>query len=193
VITDPAAILRNSADVLLRAARDGDLTNAIQRAANSCAHALKGHGKIMFCGNGGSAADAQHLAGELVGRFVKKRPGLAAIALTADSSILTALANDFGYNTVFARQVQAIGTPSDVLIGITTSGASVNVLEALIYARRAGILAVALTGSAGVPADYADIQIRVPSSDTQHIQEAHIVIGHAICGMIEADLYRDFP
>ncbi len=143
-------------------------------------------GKILFCGNGGSAADAQHLAAELVGRFRRPRRGLAAIALTTDSSVLTSIANDFGYDQVFQRQVEALGKPGDLLIGLSTSGASENVCAAMEEARRIGLYGVALTGQdGGRLAELADGVLRVPSTSTARVQEAHIFCGHVLCELVE--------
>jgi len=159
----------------------------ILAAARLIAESLAQGGKLMLCGNGGSAADCQHIAAELVGRMDgRQRPALPALALTTDTSALTALANDFGYETVFRRQVEALGQPGDVLVAISTSGRSDNVLHAVAAARSLGVSSVALTGEGGGPlAGLADIGVRVPSSDTQRIQEAHIAIGHVICYLVE--------
>jgi len=144
--------------------------------------------KILWCGNGGSAADAQHLASEIVGRFRRERRGLPSIALTTDTSILTAVANDYGYDAVFARQVEALGTPGDVLVGISTSGASRNVVNALAAGRRLGLTTVAFTGEGGgILAASADHLIAVPSRDTARVQEAHMLVGHILCDWIELD------
>jgi phosphoheptose isomerase len=160
----------------------------ILAAASRIAECLRGGGKILLCGNGGSAADSQHIAAEFVSVLTQDylRPGLPAIALTTDTSILTASANDFGFQRVFERQVQALGKPGDVVIGISTSGNSPNVLRALEYGRRNGMVTIALTGSGGGKmAGCAAIAIRVPSGVTMHIQEAHIMIGHMLCDLVE--------
>ena len=147
---------------------------------------LKDGGKILFCGNGGSAADAQHLAAELVGRFRQPRRGLAAIALTTDSSVLTSIANDFGYAEVFRRQVEALGAPGDVLIGLSTSGESENVCAAMAEARRMGLHAVAMVGAGGGRlAEIADTVLCVPSNSTARVQEAHLFCGHVLCELVE--------
>lgn len=152
--------------------------------------ALRKGGKILVCGNGGSASDAQHFAAELVGRFEKERPALASIALTTDTSILTAIANDYAYERVFARQVDAIGRPGDVLLGISTSGGSQSVLEAIAVARAAGLTTIALTGrSGGVVGAAADIHVNVPASSTARVQEVHRTLLHAMCALIERELY----
>ena len=150
--------------------------------------ALHAGGKILWCGNGGSASDAQHLAAEIVGRFRQNRRGLASIALTTDTSILTAVANDFGFETVFARQVEALGNAGDVLVGIFTSGNSPNVVAALKQARAQGLVTVAFTGQGGgKSAAVADHLFAVESRETARIQEAHILAGHMLCDWIEID------
>ena len=149
---------------------------------------LRAGGKILWCGNGGSAADAQHLAAELMGRFRRERRALPSVALTTDTSILTAVANDYGYEAVFSRQVEALGNPGDVLVGISTSGNSSNVIAALKTARMQGLVTVALTGAGGGKmAGFADHLFAVESRDTARIQEAHIFAGHMLCDWIELD------
>jgi len=169
---------------------DTDLQRLVERVAAACASAIAGGGKVMFCGNGGSAADSQHLAAELVGKLVFDRPGMAGIALTVDTSALTAIGNDFGYEHVFSRQVEALGRAGDVLVGITTSGRSKNVLLAFEAARPRGITTVAMTGqSRGPVAEAADHWLAVPHHETQKIQEGHIVLGHIFCALIEAQIH----
>jgi D-sedoheptulose 7-phosphate isomerase len=147
---------------------------------------LRGGGKVLFCGNGGSAADAQHLAAELMGRFLRDRAPLAAVALTVDTSALTAIGNDYAFDEVFARQLRGLGRPGDALVAISTSGNSANVLKALAVAREAGIVTVGLTGaSGGRMAGLCDLCIRVPATRTDRIQEMHIAVGHLICGLVE--------
>jgi len=166
--------------------------DAILEAARAMTESLRGGHKILLCGNGGSAADAQHIAAEFVSVLNQSfsRPGLAAIALTTDTSILTASANDFGFAGVFERQAQALGQPGDVVIGISTSGNSENVLRAIDYARANGMRTIALTGAAACKlAGAAEIAICVPSSVTQFIQESHIMIGHILCDVVEQSLY----
>lgn len=167
-------------------------SDEILRAAEMAGSCLRSGGKLLLCGNGGSAADCQHLAAELVSTLNHEfpRPGLPAIALTTDTSILTASANDFGYGGIFERQVQALGRAGDVLIGISTSGNSENVFCALRYAASHGIRSVALSGaSGGRIADIADVAVRVPSANTQYVQEAHITIGHILCELVEETLF----
>jgi len=164
----------------------------ITKAVDLIIKTLNDRKKILLCGNGGSAADAQHLATEFVIRMnpAIKRPGIPAIALTTDSSMLTAGANDLGYENVFARAVEALGTKGDVLIGISTSGKSESVNRALRAARSMGISTIGLLGKDGGPMkDLADVSIIVPSDDTQRIQEGHITIGHIICALVERELY----
>ncbi|MDX2469515.1 MAG: D-sedoheptulose 7-phosphate isomerase, partial [SAR324 cluster bacterium] len=155
-----------------------------------CLSAYKDNKKILFAGNGGSAADAQHLAAELVARFYFNRPALAAIALTTDTSILTAVGNDFGFEDIFSRQVEALGNQGDVFIGISTSGNSPNILKAFSVANEKGLFTVALTGqSGGKMKDVVDLCIQVPSDETPRIQEAHILIGHSLCEYLEGQLF----
>ena len=159
-------------------------------AAEAMIASLRAGGKVLVCGNGGSASDAQHFAAELVGRFERERRALASIALTTDTSILTALANDYSYTRVFARQVEAIGRRGDVLIGISTSGGSANVLEAFAVAKAAGLTTVALTGrDGGAVGASADIHINVPSPSTARAQEVHRTLLHAVCELVERELY----
>lgn len=176
-------------------AADTALCEATAAAAAMVSDALRAGRKLLLCGNGGSAADAQHWAGELVSRFHYDRPGLAAIALTTDSSILTAIGNDYGYDRVFARQIEALGQPGDVLFAISTSGRSPNVVAALRAGRERGMATVGFTGAGGgeMPA-LCDLCLRIPSEVTPRIQEGHEVLGHAICQLIEATLFpRETP
>lgn len=160
---------------------------AVAAAGELLAATLAAGGKVLLCGNGGSAADAQHIAAELVGRFVAERRGLPAIALTTDTSALTAIGNDYGYEQVFARQVEALARPGDVLVAITTSGRSKNVVAAVTAARALGVKIVGLTGAAGRAfIDACDAGVAVPSRDTARIQECHIAIGHAWCERVDA-------
>ena len=164
----------------------------IIKAVDLIIAALNARGKLLLCGNGGSAADAQHLATELVIRMnpAIKRPGIAALALTTDTSMLTAGANDIGYDNVFAREVEALGRPGDVLIGISTSGKSASVNLAMQKARDMGMKTVGFIGKDGGPMkDLADVAIIVPSTDTQRIQESQITIGHIICALVEREMY----
>ncbi|HZY38423.1 MAG TPA: D-sedoheptulose 7-phosphate isomerase [Mucilaginibacter sp.] len=172
--------------------RDEALMRQIVDAAEIIIKAYRNGKKTMFAGNGGSAADAQHLAGELVARFYFDRPGLPSIALTTDSSIITAIGNDYGYERLFARQVQAMGSEGDIFIGLSTSGNSPNILSALETCKEKGVFSIGLTGATGGKmADKCDICIKVPSSDTPRIQESHILIGHFLCFAIEDALFSD--
>lgn len=163
--------------------------HTLEAIASLCAQSLRQGGKVMFCGNGGSAADSQHLAAELVGRYKMERKALNALALTVDTSILTAIGNDYGYEDVFRRQVEGLGKEGDVLIGLSTSGNSRNVLQAFDQAKAMGIRTVALTGQGGgAMKAAADICLAVPASVTNHIQEMHITCGHLICELVEQAL-----
>lgn len=165
--------------------------SSIERAAALIAESFRSGGKLLLCGNGGSAADCQHMAAEFVGRLriEVKRPALPAIALTTDTSFLTAHANDVAFDDVFARQVQGLGAKGDVLIGISTSGKSRNVIAAAEEARRRQISVVALAGEGGPLADAADVAIRVPAHETQMIQQGHLAVEHIICELVEQMLY----
>ena len=168
------------------------LPDRIVDAAHIIIAAFNAGGKALLIGNGGSAADAQHIATELVGRFGKERDALPAIALTTDTSLLTAVANDCGYETVFSRQIEALAGNNDVLIAITTSGISPNILKAVTLAKTRGVSIIGLTGkSGGQLKDLADIAIMVPSENTPRIQEAHITIGHILCHLVENALFPD--
>ena len=171
-------------------AADEALAAQVEDAVAACVAALRNDGKMLFCGNGGSAADAQHWAGELVSRFYYDRPGLAAIALTTDTSILTAIGNDYGYDYTFARQVEALGREGDVLVAISTSGNSPNILRAADAARARGMQVIGFTGRAGGKlAPLADLCFRMPSDETPRIQEGHEFVGHLLCALIEAGMF----
>ena len=168
-----------------------ELQSQLEAAALASIKCLQSGGKILLAGNGGSAADAQHIAGELVSRFAFDRPGLPAIALTTDTSILTAIGNDYGYEKLFARQVQAHGKKGDVFIGYSTSGKSPNVLQAFEDARAQGLVCIGMTGNLGGPMrDLCDQLLEVPSSDTPKIQEGHLVLGHILCGLVESAIFE---
>jgi D-sedoheptulose 7-phosphate isomerase len=169
---------------------DIKLMTNLESAAHACIESLKRGGKILLAGNGGSAADAQHIAGELVSRFAFDRPGLSAIALTTDTSILTAIGNDYGYDRLFARQVQSHGQKGDVIIAYSTSGKSPNILLALREARERGLVCIGLTGNrGGSMTELCDHLLEVPSADTPKIQEGHLVLGHTLCGLIENAIF----
>ena len=171
-------------------AADPGLSDNIVGAVELCVESLRAGGKVMFAGNGGSAADAQHWAGELVSRFYYDRPGLPAIALTTDTSILTAIGNDYGYDYTCARQVEALGRTGDVLVAISTSGNSPNIIRAAEAARARGVAVVGFTGEGGGKlAPLSDICFRVPSTETPRIQEGHEFIGHLLCALVEAEMH----
>jgi D-sedoheptulose 7-phosphate isomerase len=173
----------------LRAVVARDCSQMIAEAGRLIIQCLQSGGKLLFFGNGGSAADAQHLAAEFVGRFVRERIGLPAIALTTDSSILTAVGNDYGFEQIFARQIQALARPGDVAVAISTSGNSPNVLEAVKEAKKHGVNVIGLTGKdGGELAREAAVVITVDSSSTARIQECHITIGHIFCELVEKEL-----
>ena len=166
------------------------LIELIKKVSKLTTDAYKRGNKTLIAGNGGSAADAQHIAGEFVSKFYFDRPGLPSIALTTDTSILTAIGNDYGYEKLFARQVQANGSNGDVFIGISTSGNSKNIIEALKVCKEKNIITVGLTGySGGVMKEFCDYCICVPSNETPRIQEAHILIGHIICSVVEEEIF----
>jgi len=165
------------------------LAEPFSRLLGACVSAIRSGNKLMLFGNGGSAADAQHIATELTIRYIKDRAPIAAIALTTDSSALTAAGNDLGFDQIFARQVAALGKPGDVVIGITTSGTSPNVVAALRTAREMGIVTAAFTGrDGGLMPTLADVAIIAPGTSTRRIQEIHILIGHLLCGALETEL-----
>ena len=171
-------------------AADPALRAQIAQAVALCTGALRAGRKILFAGNGGSAADAQHWAGELVSRFYYDRPGLPAIALTTDTSILTAIGNDYGYDYTFARQIEALGQDGDVFVAISTSGRSKNILRALDAAEAKGVKVIGFTGAGGGDmAARCEICFRVPSDETPRIQEGHEFIGHLLCALIESELF----
>lgn len=169
---------------------DKALLNQVVQSAETIVTTLRNGGKVLIAGNGGSAADAQHIAGEFVSRFHYDRPGLAAIALTTDTSILTAIGNDYGYERLFSRQVQALGREGDVFVGISTSGNSANVIAAFEEAQKMQLTTIGFTGAkGGKMLDLCDITLRMPSTETPKIQEGHIAIGHIICGLVEAAMF----
>ena len=167
----------------------GTLDTSVSQAIQACVQSLQKGGKLMLCGNGGSAADSQHLAAEFTGRFSKDRPPIAAVALSTDTSALTCIGNDYSFNDIFARQVKALGKAGDCLIAISTSGNSGNVLAAVAAAKSLGISTIGLLGrDGGKLKAQCDISIVVPSQVTARIQEAHILIGHSLCGAVELKL-----
>jgi D-sedoheptulose 7-phosphate isomerase len=185
------AQIKASIDVKTTLLSDDALIQKIFNLADRCTEALQAGGKIIFCGNGGSFADAQHLSAEFTSRFLFDRPGLASLALGTNSSAMTAIGNDYGYENVFSREIEAIATPSDMLIAITTSGNSKNILKALEAAKKAGVSAIVLTGAGRGMLDNATEIFNVPSTDTARIQECHILIGHIICGIVEKKIFSE--
>jgi D-sedoheptulose 7-phosphate isomerase len=170
--------------------RQGEIPGTIATIAEACVGCLRAGGKLMFAGNGGSASDAQHLATEFVNHFLYDRPSLSAMALNADTSVMTAISNDYGYDHVFARQVIALGRPGDVFFGISTSGRSLNIVNAFSAAKTKGLITVGMTGASGfVSGAQCDFEIRVPSAVTPHIQEGHIMAGHAVSLVVEECLF----
>jgi D-sedoheptulose 7-phosphate isomerase len=168
----------------------GEHGTDVQRAAELIASAFKANGKLLVFGNGGSAADAQHIAGELINRFLQQRKALPAIALTTDGGVLTCIANDSGFDNVFARQIEALGTRGDVCLAISTSGTSANVIVACEQARTQEMVVIGLLGrDGGKVAALCDLALVVPSNDTQRIQETHNLIGHIVCELVEAKLF----
>lgn len=165
---------------------DSALQTSLLHAVDRCVLSLNSGGKLLFAGNGGSAAEAQHFSAEMVGRFLKERRPLPAIALNTDTSALTAIGNDYGYEQVFARQVEALGNAGDVLIVMSTSGRSKNIVQAMTAARAKGVITIALTGNYPRDmGDLADVVLKVPSSHTPQIQEGHLVLGHLLCALVE--------
>ena len=183
-------IVAESISVKTQLLGDEARLHTLWEAAQTCINCYKGEGKILFCGNGGSAADAQHLAAELSGRFYKDRPPLFAEALHVNSSYVTAVGNDYGYEEIYARLVRAMGRRGDVLIGISTSGNSPNILRALEAARAVGMVTVGMTGTGGGKMRaLCDYLLDMPSTDTPRIQEAHILAGHILCQLVEEGLF----
>jgi len=178
--------------VLSALGADRELVANIEQVVERVTAAFRAGNKVLLAGNGGSAADAQHIAGEFVSRFNFDRPGLAAFALTVDSSVMTAIGNDYGYEKLFERQIQATGRPGDIFWGYSTSGRSPNILRALEAARAAGMFSIGFTGNGPGAAEMrarADICIEIPSASTPKIQEGHLVCGHIVCGMVEERIF----
>jgi len=184
------AQVREAQRVMAVMADDSSLMDSVERAARACIHSFQQGGKVLLAGNGGSAADAQHIAGEFVSRFMFDRPGLAAVALTTDTSILTAIGNDYGYEMLFSRQVQALGRKGDVFFAYSTSGRSANILSALQSAQDIGLVTVGFTGMRDGPmAGMCTYLLAIPSLETPKIQEGHLVLGHILCGLVESSLF----
>lgn len=184
------SIIHNSLNAKQAMLSDAPLLHALEAVVQTCVEACRHNGKILLCGNGGSAADAQHIAAELSGRFYKDRPPLYAEALHVNTSYLTAVGNDYGYDEVFARMVRAAGRPGDVLVAISTSGNSPNVVRAAQAAREIGMTVIGMTGAGGGQlAGISHHLLAAPSSDTPRIQECHILMGHILCELIESELF----
>ena len=183
------AQIQASIDVKTTLLSDDALIQKIFNLAERCTEALQAGGKIIFCGNGGSFADAQHLSAEFTSRFLFDRPGLASLALGTNSSAMTAIGNDYGYDNVFSREIEAVANSEDIIIAITTSGNSTNILKALKTAKKKVIPSIVFTGlGRGMLEDDADT-LNIPSIDTARIQECHILIGHIVCGLVESSIF----
>ncbi|MBQ9397026.1 MAG: D-sedoheptulose 7-phosphate isomerase [Bacteroidales bacterium] len=186
------ARLRTHLDTMTRVETDEGLKATIGKAVEAIVTCFRNGGRVYFCGNGGSAADAQHLAAEFSGRFYFDRPVLPADALHCNTSYLTAVANDYGYDKVFARLISGLGREGDILVGLSTSGNSENILQAFAVCREKGVRTLALTGAnGGRMKELADLLINIPSTDTPRIQEAHITIGHIICELVEQAIFGE--
>ena len=184
--------IQESIELKNRILSDGVLIERIREAAGLIVEAYRSGNKTLFCGNGGSAADAQHLAAELSGKFYLDRPPIQAEACHVNSSFLTAVSNDYGFENAYARHIQAVGNKDDVLVAISTSGNSENIIRAIHAAKGIGLRCVCLSGaSGGRMAKYADVLINVPSTDTPRIQEVHILVGHIICELVESELFGE--
>jgi D-sedoheptulose 7-phosphate isomerase len=184
--------LSKTAELMNRLRSSSEIMDTIEAVAVRCIEAYRRAGKVLLAGNGGSAADAQHIAGELVSKLAFDRPALPAIALTVDTSVLTAIGNDYGFEKIFERQVAGLGQPDDVFIAISTSGRSPNIIKALQEARRKGIVCIGFTGlRGGDMSGLCEICLQIPSEETPKIQEGHIVSAHIVCGLIERALFAD--
>lgn len=187
---DIKEIIAGSIKVKEQILADDNLLTKVQQAVDAVTAAFKNGNKVLFCGNGGSAADAQHLAAEFSGRFYKDRPALPSEALHCNTSYLTAVANDYSYDVVYARMVEAIGHKGDLLLGISTSGNSGNIVKAFESAKSKGMITIGFTGATGgIMKEASDILLNVPSFDTPRIQESHILLGHIICQFVEQNLF----
>ncbi len=186
------SVIQSSIDLKTKVLNDPELVETVQKIVNQIIHCYENGGKVLFCGNGGSAADAQHLAAELSGRFYFDRHPLFAEALHVNSSYITAVANDYGFEEVFARLVMAMGSKNDILIGLSTSGNSINILRAFSEANSLGMITVGFTGqSGGQLKEKCTYLLNVPSNDTPRIQEVHILLGHIICELVEEMLFKE--
>lgn len=183
-------IISRSIETKQRILADEDFLSRIQKAVDLVTAAFKNGNKVLFCGNGGSAADAQHLAAEFSGRFYKNRKALPSEALHCNSSYLTAVANDYSYDVIYARLIEGTGVKGDVLIGLSTSGNSGNIVKAFESAKNLGMVTIGFTGmSGGIMKEMSDVLFNVPSSDTPRIQESHIMVGHIICQLVEENVF----
>ena len=183
-------IISKSIETKQRILEDDDFVARIQKAVDLVTTAFENGNKVLFCGNGGSAADAQHLAAEFSGRFYKNRKALPSDALHCNSSYLTAVANDYSYDVIYARLIEGMGVKGDVLIGLSTSGNSANIVKAFEVAKSLGMITIGFTGmSGGIMKEMSDILFNVPSSDTPRIQESHIMVGHIICQFVEENVF----
>ena len=178
--------IQNSIAIKNKVLKDAKIISQLENLVNDCLGSLRSGGKIIFCGNGGSFADAQHLSAEFTSRFLFDRPGLASIALGTNSSAMTAIANDYGYDNVFSREIEAIGNSIDVLFAITTSGNSSNILKVIDAAKHKNITTIVMTGHGRGKLGNDVETLNIPSTDTARIQECHILIGHIICGLVES-------
>jgi D-sedoheptulose 7-phosphate isomerase len=184
--------IQETRQVLSVMVADEKLLGLIELTAIACVNAIKNGNKILLAGNGGSAADAQHIAGELVSRFAFDRPGLSAIALTTDTSIMTAIGNDYGFERLFARQIQSHAQRGDIFIAYSTSGKSANIINALMEAKARSVICIGMTGDKGGPMqELCQYYLAVPSSDTPKIQEGHALIGHILCGLVERAIFKE--
>ncbi len=182
-------VIRQSIAIKENIVSDTALVSKIAEVGSLIAGRVSAGGRVLFAGNGGSAADSQHLAAEFVSRFEFDRPGLPAIALCTDTSILTSIGNDYGFDLLFSRQLQAHASKADIFVGITTSGRSPNILKAFEECKSLGVMTIALCGQGGSLEDHADYVLRVPSANTARIQECHILIGHILCAIVESSVY----
>lgn len=187
-------IIQNSVEVKQQVLQSEELLSTVEKVIDVIANSLRNSGRIYFCGNGGSAADAQHLAAEFSGRFYADRKALPAEALHCNTSYLTAVANDYSFDLIYARLIDGIGNKGDVLIGLSTSGNSANIIKAFEVAREKGIITIGFTGlSGGAMKSLSDFLINIPSTDTPRIQESHIMIGHIICQLVEEKVFPLSP
>ena len=183
-------VLQESISLTNVLANSEEIKSQIVSIVNKCIYCFKNNGKVLFCGNGGSAADAQHLAAELSGKFIKHRPALYSEALHVNSSFMTAVANDFGYDYTYSRMIEAIGSENDILFAISTSGNSKNVINAIKKAKEKSMITIGFLGeNKTIMNDYCDITINIPSDDTARVQESHIKVGHIICQIVEDKLF----